>query len=77
VDISSAPIPAVSFVITAIVPARCHPRNDMKPSILHRSFGFPVVAVKSRKRHPSPILIASHSQLEEITLTVLLNGIVE
>jgi hypothetical protein len=77
VDISSARIPAVSFVITANMPARCHPRNEMKPSILHRSFGFPIVAVKSKKRHPFPSLIASHSQLEEITLTVPLNGIVE
>jgi hypothetical protein len=53
----------------------------MKPSILSRSHRFPAVVAKSPvkgKRHPFfPSLIASHSQLEETTPAVLLNGIVQ
>jgi hypothetical protein len=78
VDISSANIPAVSFVVTADRPARCHQRNEMKPSILLGSIGFPVVAVKSqleKSHHPFPSPIASHSQLEEITWGMPFNGI--
>jgi hypothetical protein len=50
----------------------------MKPSILPGSIGFPIVSVKSEIKgthHPFPSLIASHSQLEEITSEMLLNGI--
>src|SRR6202790_5859961 len=54
VDISSANIPAVSFVFTANRPARCHQRNEMKPSILLGSIGFPVVAVKSHLEKSPP-----------------------
>jgi hypothetical protein len=53
----------------------------MKPSILSRSHRFPAAVAKNQiegKRPPFfPSLIASHSQLEEIRPTVLLNGIVQ
>jgi hypothetical protein len=72
VDISSASIPAISFVITAIIPARNRPKNEVRS-------GLPIVAVKSQieighNSFPSPI--ANHSQLQERTQEMLLNGIV-
>src|ERR1700682_4744471 len=69
-------IPAVP----AIMPARSHQRNKIKRSIRPGSIGFPVFAVKSQikgRHHPFPSLIASHSQLEELTWEMLLNGIAE
>jgi hypothetical protein len=42
VDISSANIPAVTFVITADLPARCHPGNEAIGP------GLPIPVVKSR-----------------------------
>jgi hypothetical protein len=62
------------------MPARCHQRNEMKPSILPGSIGSPIVAVKSQikgRPHPFPSLIANHSQLEEITWDMPLDGIAE
>jgi len=57
-DISSASIPAISFV--AIIPARNHPGNEVRSEL-------PIVAVKSQIEtgHNSfPRLIANHSQLQ-------------
>jgi hypothetical protein len=67
VDISDARIPKISFVVTAIKPARCSQTNQMNPSILSRSAEFPSIALKRRSngRTILPSLIASHSQLEE------------
>jgi hypothetical protein len=76
VDISSASIPAVSFVITAIMPVRRHPGNEaidfVRPEL-------PIVVVKSqikRGRLSFPSVIANRSQLEERTPRMRLNGIV-
>src|SRR5260370_19324751 len=41
VGVSSASIPAISFVITAIIPARNHPGNEVRSEL-------PIVAVKSQ-----------------------------
>jgi hypothetical protein len=78
VDISSVSTPAISFVITAITLARHHQRLERQPSILPRLIGFPPGAVESQikgRQHPFPSLIASHSQLEERTRELQLNGI--
>jgi len=72
-DIPSASIPAVSFVITAIMPARCHQRNAAVRSALL------ALAVKSQikpRRNSFPSVIANHSQLEERMPMLQLNGIV-
>jgi hypothetical protein len=71
-DISGANIPAVSLVITAIMPACCHQGNQAVGSL-------PIVAVKSQikgRAHSFPSLIANHSQLQQRTPEMLLNGIV-
>jgi hypothetical protein len=76
---SSASIPAISFVFKVVSPARGHQSNEMNPSIPPGSIGIPGVAVKSGikgKHHRSPRLIANHSQLEERTPQILLIGIV-
>jgi hypothetical protein len=78
-DNSSANMPAVFLVIPATMPARCHQTNEMKPSIQPGSPRSPIVAVKSLSKgrpHPSPSLIANHSQLEGRTRARLLNAIV-
>jgi hypothetical protein len=73
VDISSANIPAVSFVITAILPTRRHRRNEaVRPD-------FPIGAVKSYikgTRHLFLAIIANHYQLQEGARQMLPNGIV-
>jgi hypothetical protein len=72
VGVSSANIPAVSFVISADLPARYHQGND--PAYPDLS----ILAGKSqikRRRCPFPIVIASNSQLEEAASKMLLNGI--
>jgi hypothetical protein len=79
VDISSASIPAVSFVIAAIMPACCHQRNEMKPSIPSVRSDLPTVAVKSQTkggRNSFPSTIATHSQLQQRIGRMPLNGIV-
>jgi hypothetical protein len=73
VDISSPNIPAVSFIITSIMPACCHQRNQAVRSELS------TVTVKTGMEgrcHSFPSLIATHSQLEERTPEMPLNGIV-
>jgi hypothetical protein len=65
VDFSSANIPAVSFVITENLPARCHQRNEMKSSIPPVHPDLPTLPVKIQikgRRHSFSSLIASHSQ---------------
>jgi hypothetical protein len=70
VDIPGASIPAISFVITAIIPLSCHQGNEAVP-------GVAVPAVKAKPRRSSfPSVIAGHSQLEERTPMLQLNGIV-
>jgi hypothetical protein len=71
VDIASASIPAVSSLITAIMPARCHQGNAAVRSALL------ALAVKSQikpRRNSFPSVIANHSQLEERTPMFQLNG---
>jgi len=71
VDISSASIPAISFVITAIISARNHPGSEVRSEL-------PIAAVKGQIEtgHSSfPRLIANHSQLQQRTQGMLLNGI--
>jgi hypothetical protein len=71
VDISSASIPAISFVITAIIWARNHPASEVRSEL-------PIAAVKGQIEtgHSSfPRLIANHSQLQQRTQGMLLNGI--
>jgi hypothetical protein len=63
-------MPAVASVITAATLARCPQRNEPTQSSLPGSLGFPIVAVKSEikgRLHRFASLIATHSQLEEIT----------
>src|SRR5258708_15829531 len=62
-DISSASIPAVCFVITAIMPARCHQRNETKSSIPVTA-GFSVESQIKERRVSFPSIIATHSQLQ-------------
>jgi hypothetical protein len=65
VNISSASIPAVSFVIAAIIPARCHQRNEMKSSIPPVHPDLPTLPLKIQikgRRHSFSSLIATHSQ---------------
>jgi hypothetical protein len=79
VDISSASIPAVSFVITAVMPARCHQRNEMKSSIPPVHPDLPTLPLKIQmkgRRNSFPSRIATHSQLQERTPKMLWNGIV-
>jgi hypothetical protein len=66
VDVPKASIPAITFVISANLPARCHQGNQAVRSEL------PMVAVKADS---FPSLIASHSQLQQRTHRMLLNGI--
>jgi hypothetical protein len=76
-DISSANIPAIFLVIPTTMPARRYQTNEMKLSIQPGSPGPPIVAVKTLikgRPHPSPSLIANHSQLEGRTRTGLLNA---
>jgi hypothetical protein len=69
VAISSASIPAVTFVITANLPARRHPRNEaINQAIDGSGPGSPMTAVKSQTEPGSnsfPSRIATHSQLQE------------
>jgi hypothetical protein len=72
VDNSSASIPAISLVITAMIPARHHPGNEVRSELS-------IVAVKNQIEtgHISfPSFIANHSQLQQRTQEMLLNGIV-
>jgi hypothetical protein len=69
VAISSASIPAVTFVITANLPARRHPRNEaINEAIGGSRLELPMRAVKSQTEPTSnsfPSRIATHSQLQE------------
>jgi hypothetical protein len=79
VAISSASIPAVSFVITAIMPVRGHQTYEMNFFDPARSSGFADCCGQSQikgRHRPFPSLIASHSQLKERTRKRSLNGIV-
>jgi hypothetical protein len=44
---SSASIPAISFVFKVVTPARGHQGNEMNPSIRLGSIGIPAVAAKA------------------------------
>jgi hypothetical protein len=77
-DISSANIPAVSFVFTAIVPAFGDRRTEMKPSILPGPIGFPIAVIKTLitgRNDPFQRVIASLSQMEERRLEMPSNAI--
>jgi hypothetical protein len=67
-DVSSASIPAVSFVISCIYDGALAPRKWNEAVDPAASIGV------NGRRHPFPSVIASHSQLEEITWEMLLNG---
>jgi hypothetical protein len=65
VAISSANIPAVSFVITAIMPVRGHQWNE---AIDSSGPELPITQSKSQikpRRNSFPSPIATHSQLQE------------
>jgi hypothetical protein len=71
---SSANITAVSFVVSAIMPARCPQGNQAVRSELL------IVMVKNwikGSRHSLPSLIASHSQLQQGSQETPLNGTVQ
>jgi hypothetical protein len=73
VDAPSASIPAITFVITAILPMRSHQGNQAVVGVagLLRSKS----QIKGRSgSFPSPI--ASRSQLQQRSWPMLLNGIV-
>jgi hypothetical protein len=69
VVISGASIPAVSVVVAAIMPARCHQTNEAVRSKL------PIFAARDQGRTKPSTLIANHSQLQQGTPRTLLNGI--
>jgi hypothetical protein len=65
VDISSAGISSVSFVITATMPARCHQRNEAIQSLSGSE--LPLLAGKSQIKgnyDSFPSFIATSSQLQ-------------
>src|SRR5882762_10137023 len=68
VDIFSASVVAVSFAMTAIMPVRCHQKNQIKPSIPRQFLGIgrsPSQNMTKVGRNLFPTFIASNSQLQE------------